>query len=219
MIGSGAEQKDDQYLEAMKAARDRTAVLKIALVQLRSRFPDRLIFAFEGIDDKIVYYHWIRKLSPDTVYEALPCGSKRNVLRLREVCARDMNELSNGVYYFIDRDFDEFANFTKEKNTFMTDCYSVENYLVSDSIFDDVLTNEFHCHARPEVRQRIRTVFNAVHDAFLAVSRSLNFRIFEARKLKIDILPAIPDKLNKIFVVTLTDVTLASQSGDNSTTA
>ena len=46
-----------------------------------------------------------------------------------------MNELSNGVYYFIDRDFDEFANFTKEKNTFMTDCYSVENYLVSDSIF------------------------------------------------------------------------------------
>jgi hypothetical protein len=210
MSGLGAGRTDDQYLEAMRAARDRAAVLKIALVELRSRFPDIMIFVFEGIDDKIVYYHWVRRVSPGIVYEALPCGSKRNVLRLREVCARDMNDLSERVYYFIDRDFDDFGNFAKTKNTFMTDYYSVENYLVSDSIFDDILTNEFHCHARPEVRQRIRVLFGALHESFLLVSRAINFRIFVARKLQIDILTAIPDKLNKIFVVNLTDVTLVS---------
>jgi Protein of unknown function (DUF4435) len=210
MTGLDGSETDDQYLQEMKSARDRTAVLKIMLVELRSSFPDKQIFVFEGIDDKIVYYHWIRNLRPDITYEPLPCGNKRNVLRLRDVCSRDLNNLANGVYYFIDRDFDDLGSFSKAENTFMTDCYSIENYLVNDRILDDLLTNEFHCHAKPEVRQRIHALFTAIYRNFISISRVINFRIFMARKLGIDIIPAIPDRVNKLFSLNLTIISLVS---------
>src|SRR5271165_7037834 len=189
MTEQGASASRDEYLESMKAARDRTAVLKAILAELRSAAPKVFVFAFEGVDDKIVYNRWLNRIRPDIAYEPLPCNSKRNVLRLRELCKRDQTNLGVGVFYFVDRDFDDLGNFDSDHNTFMTDRYSVENYMVNLNILNDILTNEFHCHAKVDVRERICGIFQYIYDSFLELSRPVNERIFVARKLKIDIAP------------------------------
>jgi hypothetical protein len=95
-------------------------------MELKNSCPDSLIFVFEGVDDKFVYSAWIRRIKPEMQYEPLPCNSKRNVLRLREVCNADKGDLSVGVFYFIDHDFDGLCGFMAQQNTFMTETYSVE---------------------------------------------------------------------------------------------
>lgn len=35
-----------------------------------------MVFAFEGVDDKTVYYHWIKSLSPELTYEFFVCKGK-----------------------------------------------------------------------------------------------------------------------------------------------
>jgi hypothetical protein len=212
MTSDSLLERQDLYLERMKAARDRTAVLKATLIELRSSSPASLIFVFEGIDDKFVYASWIRRLIPEMRYEALPCNSKRNVLRLREICKADKTSLGTGVFYFIDRDFDDFGGFAEDTNTFMTDRYAVENYLVTGGVVNDILTNEFHCHAKPKARQRICEIFEQLYASFLEVSKLVNERIFVARRLKVDIIPAIPDKINKIATIELTTVELVNSA-------
>jgi len=212
MTEQTANMSQDQYLEKMKAARDRTAVLKTTLAEIRSGAPKSFVFAFEGVDDKIVYSRWLSRIRPDINYEPLPCNSKRNVLRLRELCKKDRTNIGVGVFYFVDRDFDDLEGFGGDSNTFMTDRYSVENYLISQAILGDIITNEFHCHAKLNVRRRICELFDTVYDSFLNLLRPVNERIFLARRLKIGIVPAIPDKIGKIAVIQLAAVSMVASA-------
>src|ERR1700692_2569751 len=102
---------DDSYVNKLRAARQRPAVLKIKLASVRSCNPGCLVFAFEGDLDKGAYYQWVKRLRSELVYEPLPCGGKRHVLEFREMLKRDLGGLATRVYFFIDRDFDEFRGF------------------------------------------------------------------------------------------------------------
>ncbi|MBB4571691.1 DUF4435 domain-containing protein [Rhizobium leucaenae] len=196
---------EDEYLEEMKDAKDRDAVLKHELVNIRSDLPESVILVFEGDEDKIVYFQWINRINPDFDYEPLPQRGKKKVLNLRDVVLRDKNNLSSGIYFFIDRDFDDLGGFAAHHNTFITDMYSVENYLVSREVLDLFLINEFHCHGKPKVRAEITKHFEGVFEQFLDATECINFRIYKGRKLNIHI-PAIPEKLNSIAEVSLLEV-------------
>ena len=93
-------------IQTMRDARDVPAVLKSKLTVLRSVAPEIAVFAFEGIDDKTVYYHWIKQIAPGLFYEPLVCKGKTKVLALRELLDRDKGTLKKNVYFFIDHDFD-----------------------------------------------------------------------------------------------------------------
>lgn len=190
----------DLNVEALKRARNSPAVLKLQIARLRSALPDLPILAFEGDDDKIVYHHWLAKLRPDLVYASFPCGGKGKVLTLRQSLQRDRTGLNVGIYFFVDRDFDELRDQESGPDIFMTDTYSVENYLVSPSVLDKVLEIEFHCHASPNVRSAIRDRFLACYREFLDVTRIINKRLYIARQSKIEIEP-ITDRLGDIAEV------------------
>lgn len=97
----------DFLLKDMKASKKRPAVLKTDLANIKSNCPQSLIFAFEGKHDKGVYYQWIRCVRQDLRYEPFPCNGKAQVLKLKEMIERDLDSIGNGVYFFIDRDFDD----------------------------------------------------------------------------------------------------------------
>ncbi len=119
-------------LDDMRKSRDVAAVLKTRLAQLKSGAPDVPVFAFEGPDDKFVYYAWVGRIDRDVRYEPFICNGKAGVLELRRIVRRDLGDIGKGVYFFVDRDFDDLRGEDPWDDLFMTDRYSVENYLVDD---------------------------------------------------------------------------------------
>jgi hypothetical protein len=171
--------------------------------------PDCIVFAFEGDSDKPVYYQWTKQIRPDLSYEPFVCGGKKLVFQFREMLARDLGGLSNRVYFFIDRDFDDLAGNDASPVTFMTDRYSVENHLVSAQVFEELLKDEFHCHAEPELRKEIIERFEQRLEEFLSVTKEINRRLFVARQLKLQLLKHLPERINHIAVVDLSNVSAA----------
>jgi hypothetical protein len=203
------EGHQDAYIEKIKASRKSPAVLKTKLVILRGQLPDCIVFAFEGDSDKPVYYQWAKQIRPDLSYEPFVCGGKKQVFQFREMLARDLGGLSNRVYFFIDRDFDDLAGNDSSPVSFMTDRYSVENYLVSAQVFEELLKDEFHCHAEPKLRKEIIGQFERRLEEFLSVTKEINRRLFVARQLKLQLLKHLPDSINHIAIVDLSSVSKA----------
>lgn len=200
------ENLPDPYLEEVRAARDAAAVLKIDLAHLRARFPDVLIFAFEGIDDKSVYAHWIRNIDANLYYESFVCSNKSRLLKLLDVVRRDQTNIGENIYFFVDRDFDDLQERETSEMIFLTERYSIENYIVTRGVLEAVLRDELHCHGAPEVRGKIQELFQSVYSDFVKATTKLNFRIFLARKCHIRQIRDLPDRVNKIASVSIDGV-------------
>jgi len=203
----------ENLLEEMIAARERAVVQKTALITFRSFDPDTVVFVFEGVDDKIVYSKWIGRLRPDLRYEPLPCGNKKKALGLHDAVLRDRNGLGRGVYFFVDRDFDDLQDCQPHETIFMTDFYSVENYLVSPSVVEEVLKTDFHCHGRPDIRGPIISHFQKALSDFNQVSEAVNRRLFVARRAKLDTGSA-PSKVKDFANISIEQVSGGPKSAD-----
>lgn len=192
---------EEAFLRRVKSARTTSAVLKAKLLAFKSGFPDALVFVFEGDDDKIVYGQWIRRIRPELRYEPFPCGGKKGVRDLKNAVARDLSGLGRRVFFFVDRDFDDFEGFLDTLNVFMTETYSVENYFVTEQMIEEILRDEFPCHARPELREFIGEIFRKDYGKFLFVTTELNRRIYCAKKIPIEIVKHLPTSLRDLAVV------------------
>lgn len=201
IIGDGSE--DTGLVQSLIQARDVPAVQKTKLTTIRSSRPDISIFAFEGIDDKRVFYHWIKQIDPQLPYEPFVCHGKDKVLELRKVVERDVNDLKRGVYFFIDRDYDDLKGDEPSENIFVTESYSFENVLVSSQVLEELLKVELHCHSEPECRNAILELFASLYSQFLEIAKPLNFKIFLARRCNISQIGHLPSRINQIAKVTL----------------
>ena len=200
------EEFERQYIEDIKSARDVGAVLKSKLASFRSMDPDVLVFVFEGIEDKSVYYAWIKRVDPDLVYEPFPCGGKGQLLKLRDQLERDKGGLASKVFFFMDRDFDDYRGDGESEELFMTQAYSFENYLVNQGVLEELLKNELHCHAEPACRIGVVDLFGRLYEDFLTITRDINFRIYISKKCDIRRVEDLPQKINKIANISLSAV-------------
>ncbi len=201
----------DKQVARMRRARDSVAILKYRLVMLRNSSPDIPILAFEGLEDKTVYYIWIQRLR-DLSYEPFPCFGKEKVLEFFKMLLRDLGDLDRGVYFFVDRDFDDLAGTQDDPRIFMTDRYSIENYLVEERVLDEILKNELQCHANAEVRRVIVEKFSARYAEFLKVTKELNFRLFAAKTNGITLQGPLPDSVGDIAEITLEKISPTRRS-------
>src|ERR1700738_4188835 len=195
-----------QYIEELKAGRDRPAVLKTRLAVLRSALPQCIVVAFEGFADKSIYAQWIRRVNFDLVFEPFPCDGKEKVFAFREMLDRDLGGLERGVYFIVDRDFDDLAGRELGDKTYMTDRYSIENYLVEAAVLGELLKNEFHCHTQPQIRAKVIEHFERLLQEFNAATKEINFRIFLARKLGIKVQGGLPKRAKDIASIALLGV-------------
>lgn len=196
-----AKSNGESYVGRLKSSRTSPAVLKARLVTIRSKFPSALIFAFEGKDDKVIYYNWTKRVRSNISYEPFPCDGKKNVLELIEVAERDLNNIGENVYFFVDRDFDDNAALTRKRNVYVTEAYSIENYLVSSEVVVELLKNDFHCHGELEVRSEITKLFDKLYEEFLNATKEINFRVYFARRSGVQFLRQLPDKINQLAKV------------------
>ncbi|MGF6482087.1 DUF4435 domain-containing protein [Paraburkholderia sp. JPY419] len=209
------EYAEEALLEDMRKSRDVAAVLKTRLAQLKSGAPDVPVFAFEGPDDKFVYYAWVGRIDRDLRYEPFICNGKAGVLELRRMVRRDLDDIGRGVYFFVDRDFDDLRGEDASDDLFMTDRYSVENYLVEEDVLDELLKNEFHCHGGAKEREKALELFATMYAEFLAVTRSVNYRLYVARTLRIELTKRLPERVGPLARVTLDSVTSTDASAQD----
>lgn len=198
----------DEELESMKQARQVSSVLKISILSIRSQLATIPIFVFEGPDDKATYSQWIRRVAPNLVYEPLPANGKDQALKLWDSLIRDKDDLVNDIYVFIDRDFDDLKGRATHPNIFMTERYAVENYVVCEKVLEEILKDELHCHAQPLVRKNVIAHFAKAYKEFQNIVKEINFVIYCARKLRIDV-DSMPKKMSKIASVSLDGITPA----------
>ena len=198
MSESVSSTPEETFVERVKSARRSAAVFKAKLITLRSDLPDGTILAFEGDDDKIIYGQWIRRIRPGFRYEPFPCGGKREVRALKNSLARDLSGLGYRVYFLVDRDFDDLSGFQSIENVFMTDMYSVENYLVCRDVLEEILRDEFPCHAMPEKRRELVELFEHDYKRFLELTYGVNERIFIGKQIPIDFVKRLPTKLREL---------------------
>jgi hypothetical protein len=197
----------DPYIRSRILARRRPAVVKIRFLNYRSKYPSGLIIAVEGDEDKIVYSHWISRISSQLRYEFFVCGGKRGVRQLRNALYADRSGNEADVLFFVDRDYDDLSGFDVEDQVFMLDRYSIENYLVDGVVLDQSLRAAFPGDGDPAVRSRIREIFQHDYKQFLCFLYELNWRIFVARRFKYDIDDMMPDNAAKFVGVCLGRVT------------
>ncbi|MBZ3664882.1 DUF4435 domain-containing protein [Pseudomonas monteilii] len=195
----------DPEVESMKKSRATSSVLRIAVLSIRSDLKDTPIFIFEGPDDKSAYSQWIRRINPDFSYEPVPADGKEQVLKFWDSLVSLEDDLLEGIYLFVDRDFDDLKGRQPHANIFMTQRYAIENYLVCVSVLREILKDELHCHAQPALRDEVVDIFTRCYEKFIAVVREINFVIFCARQLNIKV-DDIPKKMSKIATISITDV-------------
>lgn len=173
----------DPLIQRMRNARNSPNILKLELARRRSTEAALPFLVLEGDDDKIVYAQWIGRLRPSLKYALFPCRGKGHLLGLLDLLRRDATGLAEGVHFFIDRDFDDMRNREPGPDVYMTDSYAVENYVVSEHVLEKLLQIEFHCHSCAETRRRIQNIFKEDYQNFLNETKSINLRLFKARKI------------------------------------
>ncbi len=203
----------DPDVQALRKSRNSYAVLKLEVSKIRSEYPEVAIISIEGDDDKIIYTQWLNRVRPQLRYIFLPCRGKAPLLSLRSAIQRDATGLSSGLYFFVDRDFDDLRGQTPGPDIFMTDKYSIENYLVCEVVLSSILDVEFHCQANSAVRNSITDIFRKTYGFFLEVTRKANYRLYVARQLKIET-DSLPHSIGKIAEVNLRTASIGSQEAD-----
>ncbi|MBN8282490.1 DUF4435 domain-containing protein [Zoogloea sp.] len=198
-------------LRSMRDARDAPAVFKASLAALRAHNPDTVAFACEGVDDKKVYFQWIKNSNIKFGYEFIVCNGKEKVLKFRELLRRDVAGLNKDVYFFVDKDFDGLKGYATGPDVYLTETYSFENVLVTSEVLREILAVDMHCHSEPQIRDSVIEKFDEIYSSFLDVTRAHNHRIYLARRLGINSRP-LPDKLNKLATVGLLKVEFAEKS-------
>lgn len=193
----------DKYLSDMKTARHSSAVIKAKLATIKAANPNGKIFAFEGKDDKAIYYNWTRRVRDNLKYEPFPCNGKKYVIQLIKVINRDLNNIGENVYFFVDRDFDKNKDLLGAKNTYITSSYSIENYLVNSQVIDELLKNDLHCHDEPGLRSEIVSLFEKLYEQFLSETKEINYRVYFARTHSVSIDRQLPDKANQLAKISI----------------
>ena len=172
-------------IDRMRTSRKNPSVLKLQLIKIRSSRPNTLVFIFEGPDDIGVYETWIKKINSSLHYEPLPGSGKEQLHSLHAALKETNDHLIDKVYFFVDCDFDKYSS--AENNLYTLDAYSIENLLCCHSVLESVLSDEFRCAGSPEERQLIIDIYQKIHHEFSTHTEELNFLLFAARRLNINI--------------------------------
>jgi len=116
-----------------------------AYIKILSQYKtsDNTIFCFvEGVEDISFYRPFLEIYKDGVPVKYIVCNGKQNVID-------NYNDIDWSFYdkkrilFFIDKDFDDYIGkqIINDNNVFVTDCYSIENYLVDERILEKFITD------------------------------------------------------------------------------
>ncbi|MCG7546257.1 DUF4435 domain-containing protein [Pseudoalteromonas sp. MM17-2] len=131
---------------------DRVAELRIAsqsysvkfleFIKIKAKDNNVLACIFEGEDSKY-YCGRLNNLLTGHDWAGIDAGGKHEVLKLYQTIQNHPSYKTSSYVCFIDKDFEDWFSNPDEERIYVTPCYSIENFYISDDVLKRVLTSEF----------------------------------------------------------------------------
>ena len=128
------------YLDELRASRDKPQVAYQEFMLHTKKGKDGLFCFFEGKDNGY-YIPRIKKYT--SKYHPILCGGREKVLKVQRLIAVHSEYDKYKKAFFIDRDFNPPLT-NKSPQIFETPCYSIENFYVSEKVFQEIMVNQFY---------------------------------------------------------------------------
>jgi hypothetical protein len=128
-------------IEKMREARNKPQRYLLQYINLRSRVGDSVfITVFEGKEDIPVYDVWMSRIAGHINFEPTQMNGKENVLNLFDQVSSSNEVANDRVLFFVDSDFDNTKGRAVNFHLYVTNAYSIENYVVNSKAFEKILT-------------------------------------------------------------------------------
>ncbi|WP_405128499.1 DUF4435 domain-containing protein [Pseudoalteromonas sp. PB2-1] len=121
-------------------ARDNLSVKFMEFTRITSK--GKCAIFFEGEDEKY-YSVRISNIRPELNWSGINSGGKSKVVMLRDKVRKHNTYSSSNCLFFVDSDFDDNNELNSLHDVYVTPCYSIENFYVSNSAFQRILSAEF----------------------------------------------------------------------------
>ncbi|MGO9120727.1 MAG: DUF4435 domain-containing protein [Desulfomonilaceae bacterium] len=179
------------------------------------RSQGRIHAFFESDEDRSFYNNFIyQRIEKDLVFN-YSCDGKDQVYSVYDrIMKRSLG--NNIALFFVDKDLEEFLGeeHVKAANIFVTDYYSIENYLVDDYMLDRILTELFHPKNVKLKNSEIKLKFQAALEQFYDLMRPLMAWVIYLRRNSIKVyLNDANTQFHKILKLDH-DLTISTRTGD-----
>ena len=128
-------------LAEMRLGREESSTAFMEFADKRAYYKDHAFCFYEGEDGKY-YDHRIRSIiGKDFIH--IKAGNKNKVLKVLKLIKDKPEYQSVNTMFFVDRDMGFDMKEYKEKDVYVTPCYSIENLYVNEDSFGMILETEF----------------------------------------------------------------------------
>lgn len=170
--------------------------------QKRSSNPGKIFLAVEGTEDIAYYENAIERVvgADSKSYHFFVCNGKDFVLDLMLQLDDNIEPDAKNTIFFIDNDFDGHKGFGERDTLYITEGYSIENSITSESTLGKLLRSEFRCALEGHEAEAslaieaFSSVMAAYSTQFSAINRCIHAaRVTDAFRVKTD--KSIKEKL------------------------
>ncbi|QQV01340.1 MULTISPECIES: DUF4435 domain-containing protein [Chryseobacterium] len=156
-----------------------------AYIKILSQYKtsDNTIFCLvEGVEDNSFYRHFIEIYKEDIPVKYIVCNGKQNVIDNYNELDWDFYDKKR-VLFFIDKDFDDYIEreIINDENVFITDCYSIENYLVDENILEKFITDNCLITTESVIKLAVEN-FRKQHKVFVKQLKMISSWMMYCRK-------------------------------------
>lgn len=163
------------FLDLLRRAREgRSSILHQYLLNA-GKAPLSIHAFYEGRHDRIFYDGFLRsEFGGRAQLFSYVCGNKRSVYHAHEVIQPKLRA-EDIALYFVDKDLDDLVpvQFPESEEIFVTDLYSIENYLVTRSMFERVWTELFRQEPHGAAFERMCECFSDALATFHQLSHQI----------------------------------------------
>lgn len=174
----------ESLLDELRKARSTVSVYKVEISTLASDL-NKIIVVVEGKDDPGVYKVWLKQIFSSAAYRKFhfkKAGDKKSVFDLRDSTV-NLPDFKNNILFIVDHDFDYDQGRGSHSNQLILDRYSIENYLYSSEMLDEILECSFFIEDESE-RARLCGKFNSDLRSLLDSIDDLSYLLYWTVKNK-----------------------------------
>lgn len=126
-------------IEDLRALKKGNEVTFLSFLQKLTKNEPAIHVFYEGKNDHGFYEASLRReLSDKAKLKTYVCGNKKEVFKTRE--RLKIRDYDDSLIFMVDKDIDDIipVNYEEGEDVFVTDVYSIENYLVNNKAFEQL---------------------------------------------------------------------------------
>lgn len=158
------ENENSSYLEEMRQGRKEPSAAFMEFTSRRKYHEEYAFCFYEGEDGKY-YNDRIRKTIGPNFFHII-AQNKQKVLKVMNIIKSKQEYQNVNVMFFVDRDMEFDMDEYKEKDLYVTPCYSIENLYVNEESIGMILETEFSLNIDDEDYKKYKQKFAELYNDF-----------------------------------------------------